>query len=498
MKTASTEQLVHILLLFAERDNTYKLDLEAHLSMYLQSRNVWRLRQTAIDQLMTRPVDLPKLVDQYSVVICLLSTHFLAHASTQNRLLQELAAAHRLKKVHVVPIYLESLEETNNPLRKIVRLPSNNIPFNMLQAGQYRRCLPMITHDIGEAVDTALAFEYEHDTSWQATSRANRIDRYRDFILKYPYSKYQSTARQQRNELVEEKLWREATAINTPDHYIRYLTHTPLSKYKKEAIDRIVEIENSEPIVKQDVVNNPNLGMLMNYKMRFRNEGAVSEINNIIFNIFNKPVEAWFENNNNPFTIDEDPVATESYQLKRQIHEQCTAAETFTLELLDEFSQNLKMKIRLLKEKTLKDRKENLFNFTFGVLSLVFLFFFINNLGTDPYAQSTGPWIARHPILTMLPFIAIAGWVWLVINSITKEQQLCIEKLSEIEAKRIELKVAFLVHDKKQKAQVALFLHNTDEWAEDLRVKTLPDYFSDKEHQEQSKEKVKPIEAKLK
>ena len=76
-------------------------------------------------------------------------------------------------------------------------------------------------------------------TFWWRATRANTVDAYRDFLQKYPDSRYTVEARHR----IEELDWQAARSLNSVDAYERFVMNYPESPHRPKADSLIEELD---------------------------------------------------------------------------------------------------------------------------------------------------------------------------------------------------------------------------------------------------------------
>lgn len=124
---------------------------------------------------------------------------------------------------------------------------------------------------------------------YEEAKAAKSILLYEEYISKYPKSKYLPQAKQELNELYEERDWKVAIQMNTTLSYRRYLDKYPNGRYKLHARAKIKDFEEREAWSKAMSYN--TVDAYENFLKSYPNSSNIYEARNRIQKL--KDAHAW-------------------------------------------------------------------------------------------------------------------------------------------------------------------------------------------------------------
>ena len=90
---------------------------------------------------------------------------------------------------------------------------------------------------------------------YEEAKSSKSISLYEDYISKYPRSKYLTQAKDELNNLYEERDWKSASQANTITGFERFLTDYPYSRYGTQAESKIKELQEWDAWSKSSNIN---------------------------------------------------------------------------------------------------------------------------------------------------------------------------------------------------------------------------------------------------
>ncbi len=455
------------LVFYSGKDVNYFSDIKSHISLVVRNHGLGSIRYIDLEQRTILLSEMEKYTNEPTCIICLLSPHFLDTELGYGTNLQFLISAHLKRQLLLVPIYLDNTPTYPNPLGKIVRLNANQQALNELLGQHYHHQLSLMAEELKDKIIASAAYHQSIEVNWKKAQTIHSIEGYTTFIDHFLHCKYIRQAKAKRNILIEEKLWTEAQSFDKTSYYLTYLTDAPLQHQRKEAIKKIIAIESSESVIREDAMNNTNLGLLLDYKSKYRHKIDEVEVNDKIFELLSNPLR---------FTSDEMDLGTEAYLLKHKLFEKSTPNEAFTFDLLEEFAKKLILKITIVK-KNLDNKRQNIRFYSLLAL-LIFCVFILGVKSTiDRHFMNSFFWyLEDHPIRSFILGSAFVSIIILLWREIGRDILVCDKKIKAIESTLIELKLAFIIKDFLGKP--ILFLHNTEEWIQTLNQRGILYYLN--------------------
>lgn len=468
------------IVLYAAEDLRYKEHIERHIKRRNDSKHLGKLLFKPLEALTGHYFSSDSSINNYLVVVCLLSNDFLFSEFGFSRQLKNLRKHHNLKRTPMAPILLEACELSNTPFNGIASFPANAVPIKQLPKEEYHPTLTKLASEICERIKKQMVWKESMERHWQDAQKADTIADYQFFLDQYPNSLYARRADARRKALVEEKLWKEADSFDNVSFYFQYLTESPLQKYREEALDKIIEIEKDEPLARKEMMKEHHLSMLLDYKLKFRKNGDINAANQRIFETMNTPFTEWLDR---PI-----PENSESNFLELQVFRQCDSNELMTFGLLERFQRGLTANMASL-EKRIKKRNW----FFLPILLLFTLVFFLSLL------YWLVPFVFDKWLAIKLFFIYLfVEWIKLAVNAIrsmAEDYRLIGEKAKDLSRAVTELKISFLTNDPKGRGKSILHLFNAEEWVAEVEGKTLLNYlFPSKEKENSRAEDLSAIE----
>ena len=449
------------IILYSENDEKFKSDVLKHLQLRDEVTPLDKISSTCLDQTKKFTVHLNQTIKDTTTVICMLSYNFITTEFGLGSYFKKLIEAHNLNRICLIPIYIDISDTSPVRLKKIKKLNNNSTPLIQLDEKYYHQKLADIAQEVASLILEANKFNSKLVNHWERIKSSGSIDEYRVFIEKYKYSRYTERAQLEYDKLLEEKLWKEASSalLNTTENQLYYLTNAPFAKHKKESINKIIEIEESEDVARKDVEKNSNLGILFDYKLKYRETGDINLVNEKIYKILSKSLDEGIGK--------EEKIETESYKLKYNIFENCSKNELFNYYL---FEKSYEKVIKKLND-TQKGLSGKITNIIFVSFLSLFFIFVLSWIDSDLISNYS----SYHFIIYAFCFLGIFSVVK-AITQIQKELTICKKKLAEIKIKFIELKILFASRNLIGQNNFFLFLFNTEEELHQLSKKSIWSY----------------------
>lgn len=409
------------------------------------------------------------ITDRTIVLIPLISFEFvLSDFGTffeESPLLRE----HNCKRIRIMPILIDPCDLSLTAFQKIDRLESNKIPIRQLGRNAYHNHLQSIVAELSAAILAKADSQSRIDAAWQEAQTEHSAEAYMSFHRKYTISKYGQRSLAAYKQLLERKLWKEALAFNSAEFYLKYLKESPLRQHQNKAITKIVALENDEKVYREDMNNNTNLGILLEYKSKFRETGRLNEVNDKLFEIFSKPINHW--------TKERPEIKTEANYLNYEIHNKCSPDEAFTFDLFEKVKRDIELNIdSLIKQKI--TLKESLWVYlAVGTFVLLLLLMILSWIYAISFSKNT--WYFWIVMGLGAYYFSFRGLIR-IQRDINKYN----EKLAEVRKEFAQLKIAFLTFDKLKQEQVGLYFNNTEEWLAEMDRRNLGYYLFEKKVKE--------------
>jgi hypothetical protein len=261
-----------------------------------------------------------------------------------------------------------------------------------------------------------------------------------------------------------------------------YLKDSPLELHRDKAVERIIEIELAFEQIKEDVEKNEDLGLLFDYKSRFRKEMDTPWVQDEIFKALGEAVRL---DGNHSW------VNAESQFLKIEVYKACSRQEIFTYSLLEEYVKNLRKAFYAISKKITAKKVSVAFS-TGLIVILVFMFFlFLELIGVN-IMNSLYVMIKKHPLLfLMISFMSLLS-VRNMLKYLDKEHATCQLIINNIAKELIHLKIAFII--KVDYGQCIKELHNMEEWGMVVSEKSLWSYaWAEEEKMEFKSHQLRPL-----
>jgi len=473
MADQRTSITYNTIVLYAAEDLRYIEHIERHINRRNDSKRLGKLLYKPLEALTGHYFSSDSSINNYLAVICLLSNDFIFSEFGFSRQLKNLRKHHNLKRTPMIPVLLEACELSSTPFNNIAGFSSNAVPIKQLPKEEYHPTLAKLASEICERLQKQMVWKETLERHWQDAQKADTIADYQFFLDQYPNSQYAGKADARRKALVEEKLWKEAVSFDNVSFYFQYLTESPFQKYRKEALDKIIEIENDEPLARTEMMKEHHLGILLDYKLKFRKNGDINAVNQRIFETMTTPSTDWLDK--------AIPENSESNFLELQVFRQCNSNELMTYGLLERFQRGLAVNMASLEEK-IKERKWYYLPIIF-LLSLTFFLLLLR--------YWLGPLVFDKWLAIKLFFIYLfVEWIKLAVNAIRsmfEESRLIREKAEELRRVVTELKISFLTNDPVGRDKSILYLFNAEEWVAEVDSKTLLNYLFPPKEKENSR-----------
>lgn len=454
-------------IIYAPENNYYKSLLENHLKLKSKELSIGILKYYDVKNSALLKRNTSEIINDTTSIIILVSFELLSSDFGLSNKIDLLVRANKLKQIKIIPIYIDHANVSNSALRHVNRLYANKIPlYEVDNQGRaaFNNHLQILSSEICQHILAAITYDHSIKKDWNESVKKNTIEGYNHFIKKHYYSKYKPFAKTKKDQLIEKDLWKKASKEDKISAYVHYLSSAPLGEHKNKAVIKIVDIESKEEKAREDINTNENLGILFDYKINFRKNGKIDEVNKKIYSVFSKPLDFLLFN--------ETPIKSESKYLQAKIHETCTRDEIFTYHLLKEVIGSVQRGLYNLKHQLI-DFKKTLFNRTFLLVLIAItmpsLLFYLS-IDLTPYIL-----IGNGTLLIIVSFILFTS-VWNAARLMSKDIRSCDDKLAKIRKKMVELKIAYLINDIKRQGELVLFIYNTEDWLEGKSRKNISSY----------------------
>ena len=465
----STENI----LLYASPDEKYKDEMEGHLRLLLGQGLLVSIKTMELTRFYPLQEELSKFLEKTTSLICLVSHSFIASEFDLSQALKDIMEAHRLDKIKVIPVLIEACDLSGSRFStdEIIRYQEQPIGhFRGLP--DYHIRLGQVMTEVFSIFKQANYYEEKQERTWKKTIKENTIHSYHSFLNLYQYSKYVTPARQNQDELKDEKMWKEARSFDTIAFYVDYLTSdVPVKKYKKEAIENILKIEAAENVERNDLENTENPALLFHYKNRFREKGALNEVDQKLLNIFKeKPLDTWFDH--------DQVIDTQNHYLTLSIFRNCNPNEIFSYQLIANAITRLIGGIQIRKRR-LRKRYEVMWIRAIAASIIALLILSIFAIEVEDFFYKAGVFLKKPiPLLGILLFLTIVtcSFFWILYN-LQHDQKTCDQKTHQIRKHHVELKIAFLAHRPVEKAHIIFAFNKLEDWFRKFVTLTTLDYF---------------------
>lgn len=455
------------LVLYAQKDRKYVDDLESHLHLMVDGHGLGYLRCASLEEEKIIEKEATYFTDRPSCIMCLLSPNFIYQMRLEEAVWVKLVRAHNAQQVFIIPVIAEDCSRYSHPLEKLKALPSPCTPLSELA---FRGDYPTHLADLGAACQKVLSTATRHyervNLNWTNTKNAGTCSAYENFCNTYGSSKYGVEAKQKFAELKEKELWESASAFDQTAHYMHYVAEAPLKTHQEEALEKIIDFEKSKDLLEDDVTNDTDLGLLFDYKSRFRKELDTKLVNERLNDVFAQPLR---------LAGDHAWARSEAHALKLKVFESCEPQEVHTYTLLEETGKALLRKLADLKKKLTKKRSGTVFFLQVGypiiLLSIAFFAMIISEKEIVPIVSA---WVNRHPFIFSWVLLAFVLIYRHLLRALATEIERCDELVNVVEQDLVAMKIAFV--NKTEYTQPVRRLHYIEEWGVYIESKKTVDY----------------------
>ncbi|NJL75169.1 MAG: hypothetical protein HC892_09170 [Saprospiraceae bacterium] len=314
------------------------------------------------------------------------------------------------------------------------------------------------------------------ENAWQEVKTTKSMSTVEGFLSLYPYSKYQTQAKKRKNELLEEQLWQKALLQPTIENLLEYSKSAPFKHHRNEALDKIISIEKNHDTAWKDAEINQTIAFFFDYKSRFPDGEHVEKAEKYLAELLSLPLDTQLNPKQLDQIFDEEATPkkylTQGYGLTYLAYQTLSAEEMLSYELLSEYIERVDAK---LSEAAFK-LSNWLTYLRLGVASLILMV--LAYLGLSYLNGFYGT--QTEVILYYLLPLSIFGFViYLLINLISQinsDASFCEKEQHLSERKNIDLKIAFITHDKKNIRAALIALWDIEQRADELIEKRLSAY----------------------
>ncbi len=465
--------------LYSIEDLEHKEQLDGHLKFHARTKDLGTIQFECVEYFGSSRIAASRTLEDAVVIICLTSYPFFNSYFGLSDYLSTLVEHDRRKMVTLICIHVDQCDLQKTRFKKMIPINEKETPIGLLDNQHYHHALHQITEKVADLIPNTLAYHRKLEIIWKKVKKVDKKSVYDSFLLEYPNSRFGEEIKKRVKELEDQKLWKDALAINSTFYYLGYLQKAPLKRHKTEAIEKIIEIESSESVAIQDVLNNDNLGIFFDYKLRFRNEENLNLVNGRIFEMFSRSVDQCVPRN--------DEIDTAAHLLHYKIYETCTKQEVLTFELLEKFNGGLCDELNKLIERT------NLFRLYFYIILIIIVMF-----GIIPFLTIIFEWMRNAPLIFFLGSMFLIFYTLRAYFLMLSDIQHYANKIKVLHKKFVELQISFITVDHIGRAKLLLFFYNTEEWIADQKRKTFWHYFrKTKKADNPDERKIEEITKKL-
>lgn len=268
MDTEQTiESLLNVVVLYSKKDELYRNDLAPYLNQLQEQQVFSDIRYMEAESFDSRRfIDLLPRID---ICICLLSIDFLDAMSRFSSIQQKIMDEHRVKRLQVAVYLLQDWPTEHTHFRSGIILPDDDKP---ILSGKWE-----YLHDAMEAANNKLLpiceeyrdYKDEVESEWEIVKDSGSELLYWQFIKEFPHCAYARIAKNQLNDLIEQRLWQRAKKSGMAQDYYHYLQSAPLRNYQLEAASTMASIEESEAKIWEDVSTFDSAELYYRYKLQF-------------------------------------------------------------------------------------------------------------------------------------------------------------------------------------------------------------------------------------
>jgi hypothetical protein len=466
--------------IYHEKDVIYLDVLEARLNLLIDDNLLGNLRFKTLQAFNLRDKTIDSLLQLPSCLICLISPNFIYAIRRDDYLWTELVAAHQNQALLILPILAEDCGNSKHPFLGIT-VPQTPLVTMRLQIDYTEQLSNLLTY-CGQRLAEIITRFSTVEKHWKRAQEIHDVRGYQDFSERFKGCKYEGEAEKRRAELLEEELWESAVAYDDTKHYLHYLKESPLELHRDKAVERIIEIELEFDFIKKDVEENEDLGLLFDYKSRFRKQIDTAWVQERMFIALADTVRL---DGDHPW------VEAESQLLKIEVYKECSPQEIFTYSLLEDYVKYLNKTLQSVNKK-LNDKKASVI---FGVVITSFLIIvfslILKLIGVEIYSVFYAL-IKKHPLVfLMITFISVLA-VRNMIKYLGKEEATSQLIKKTIAKEMIHLKIAFII--KADFGKCLSELHNMEEWGIEVSQKSLWNYaWAEEEEMEFNSHQLRPL-----
>jgi len=451
--------------------------LESHFKLLENQRLIDSFNVLSINEAQALQMDYKYIRQEVDVLVLLLSTSFLATDFGQQHILSNLYKLHYGKTMLLLPILVHPCEVANTPLQRVAIFPSNHLPISSNQWDDVQQALYVAIFEIKPLVSDFKIKKEQLEAAWKEVEQSKSVSTIDNFLNLYPYSKYQNPAKKIRNQALEEQLWSKALLTPTLENLLEYLKSAPLQNHKEEAISKIIKLEEDETIAWQDTETNQAIAFFFDYKSRFPEGQHVGQAEKRLEELLAVPLDKYLDPEQMRH-IGEEELApqqyeTQGYGLTYLAYQTLSPEEMLSYELISEYIERVNQKLSEARYKL--SGWWNYLGALVVFMSLMIAAYLVLSFRNGIQDKTTSDLV----LYMMLPFAIFLGVLYLLLNvkkQVGDDKDFCEKEQSLSEHNNIDLKIAFITHDKKNIRAALLRLWNNEKKADVLNEKRILDY----------------------
>ncbi|MCB0630994.1 MAG: hypothetical protein R2824_11090 [Saprospiraceae bacterium] len=454
---------IHLTCIYAYKDLFIQQNLSSHLERLHLEEQLDAVRFMEVNEEAFAEHRFPKEVRESDIYLILLSPHLMATPFAHSAYLKKVIAAHQFGNVKLLPILVADGDYSKTILGRMERLHSNELPLKNTSEFSLEANMTLLVEELKMVIIDWMDKKQELVARWEEAREEDERQYYENFLKDYPHSIYREAAQKRYNELKEDELWRTAKIMDNVHHYYLYLRDSPLQLKRVDAINRITEIEQDEQVGRDDSLQSDSLPMLFDYKVRFPNGSAVSDVN--------KRIKKLEEDRLNH--LDEpEYIKTEAYYLQYLAYEKLNKDELLSLRLMLNYAANLLSKSRRVSG---------------AVSSSQMTMVVIGFLGISTSAYTLGPLIryAVDGVLSFQPFVyfvcCVAGFflaarAYIGYRIAAKDAEFCELTANALKRSLVTIKIHSIDHDYRELFQETSALIRIDKSYDKLSADSVLTY----------------------
>lgn len=462
--------------MYAQEDEQVAMQLEPHLALLQRQDVISSFRLQAVQEAAKDNVDLNFIRKEVDVLVTLLSTSFLASDFGRPYLLSTLFQLNYYHTLLILPILVHPCDFGQTPLQKLPIYPSNLLPIAAEYWDDAQQAFYVIITEIKLPLSEFKLKKEMLENAWEEARTTKSMSTLEGFLALYPYSKYQTQAKKRKNELLEEQLWQKALLQPTIENLLEYLKSAPFKYHRDEALDKIIGIEKNHDIAWKDAETNQTVAFLFDYKSRFPEGEHVEKAEKYLAELLSLPLDTQLNPKQLDHIFDKETTPkkylTQGYGLTYLAYQTLSAEEMLSYELLSEYIERVDAKLS-----EAAAQLSNWLNYLrLGVAgsSLMMLAYFVLSYLNGFYSTQTE--VILYYVLPLSVFGVIIYLLANVISQINSDASFCEEEQYLSERKNIDLKIAFITHDKKNIRAALIALWDIEQRADELIEKRLSAY----------------------